>query len=178
MIRFALYFTAFILLSFGLTSCAGAQGVRLSQKGSVSQYINDTEKIEIIYNRPVARGRTLFGSQGIVPYGQIWMPGANESSTIEFSTDVTIQDQPLEAGRYSIWTIPGKDEWTIILSNVADIWHTNYPGEDEDALRVSSQTERGSHIETMTFYFAVVEPGEATLHFQWGETIVPLEIRL
>jgi len=177
MIRSALCTTIFILLTFSLTSCANGQDVKLSQKGSVSQYINDTEKIEIIYSRPVARGRTLFGSQGIVPFGQIWMPGADEASTIEFSTDVTINNQPLEAGRYSIWTIPGEDEWTVIFNNEADVWHTNYP-EGEDALRVSSQTKTGSHIETMAFYFAVVEPGEATLHFHWGETIVPIEIRL
>ncbi|MGF1670084.1 MAG: DUF2911 domain-containing protein [Balneolaceae bacterium] len=177
MFRPVLYGITFMLVTFGFSFCANAQDVRLSQKGSVSQYINDTEKIEIIYNRPVARGRTLFGPDGIVSFGRIWMPGANEASTIEFSTDVTVNSQPLNSGRYSIWTIPGADDWTVILSNEPDVWHTNYP-EGKDAIKFSVTPEKGGHIETMTFYFAVVEPGEASLHLHWGETIVPIEIRI
>ncbi len=170
--------TLFLLfLSLIFTSCVWGQDVRLSQKGSVTQYINDTEEITIVYNRPVARGRTLFGRDGIVGYSRIWMPGANEATVIEFSTDVTLNGNEVKAGRYSIWTIPGPDEWTFILNTTSDVWHTNYP-EGDDAVRFQVKSEKGGYIETMTFYFSVVEPGEATLHLHWGETIVPVDIRI
>ena len=72
-----------------------AQAQRASQHGSVSQRIANTT-VTIEYNRPVARGRELFGA--LVPYGRIWHPGADEASNITFSTDVQVNGQPLAAG--------------------------------------------------------------------------------
>src|SRR2546422_11711443 len=74
-----------------------------SQHGSVSQHIQGTE-VTISYNRPVARGRELFGS--LVHYGRIWHPGADSVSTISFGKDVIVDGHRLAAGRYSLWAIP------------------------------------------------------------------------
>ena len=84
--------------------------VQASQSGSVSQTIANTE-LTITYDRPVARGRALFG--GIVPYGEIWNPGANDATAITLSRAVTINGHRLDAGKYSIWAIPGEREWTV-----------------------------------------------------------------
>ncbi len=145
---------------------------KASQSATLSQDVNDTH-IAIAYDRPVARGRVLFG--GLVPFGRVWMPGANWATTLEFSRDVRVQGQPLSAGRYSLWTIPGESAWTVIFSRRAHAFHTRYPA-GEDALRVQARPVAGSHMETLAFYFPVVGPDSAILDLHWGETVVPLSI--
>ncbi len=156
---------------------AAAQRVRRSQPGSVSQTIARTE-ISVTYNRPVARGRTLFGPGAVVPYGRPWNPGADQATTIEITSDVAIEGRPLSAGRYTVWAIPGVDEWTIIFSEAVDIWHTPYPGTERDALRVDVVPVEGHHMEVLAFYFPEVGRDSATLVLHWGPTVVPLSIRL
>jgi hypothetical protein len=144
-----------------------------SQPAVVSQTIANTD-ITIKYSRPVARGRALFGA--LVPYDQVWHPGANDASHITVTRDVQIQGKPLVAGKYGIWAIPRTDTWTVIFSKAADVWHQPYPGEDKDALRVDSKSERGAHMETLSYYFPVVDGKDAVLRIHWGEVIVPLAI--
>jgi len=146
-----------------------------SQHGSVSQHIQGTE-VTISYNRPVARGRALFGS--LVAWNHIWHPGADSATTISFSKDVTIDGQPLKAGRYSLWTIPEESKpWTVIFNRGVGGWHTNYPGESQDALRLTVSPDSGGYLETLTYYFPMVDADSAVLRLQWGTTIVPLKIK-
>ena len=147
--------------------------VKASQSGEVSQTIATTE-ITVTYDRPVARGRELFG--GIVAYGQIWNPGANDATMIALSQPVTINGVSLSAGRYSIWAIPDPSEWTVIFSRAADVFHEPYPGEEHDALRLLVAPQSGDYVETLAFYFPMVEKKDAELRLHWGETIVPLQI--
>ena len=147
--------------------------VQASQSGSVSQTIANTE-LTITYDRPVARGRALFG--GIVPYGEIWNPGANDATAITLSRAVTINGNRLDAGKYSIWAIPGEREWTVIFSRAADVFHQPYPGEEHDALRLTIAPTTGDYVETLAFYFPVVEKKDAELRLHWGETIIPFAI--
>jgi hypothetical protein len=143
-----------------------------SQHGSVSQHVADTV-ITIEYNRPVARGRELFGS--LVPYGRVWCPCANDATTIELTTAIKINGQDLAAGKYSVWTEPQADKWTVIFSRTAAAWHTRYPT-GQDALRVESTPRTGSHMETLAFYFAMVDGKKAELVLHWGTVVVPLNI--
>ena len=87
--------------------------VKASQSGFVAQTVATTQ-IEITYDRPVARDRELFG--GIVAYGEIWNPGANDATKISLTQSVTINGMDLPAGAYSIWAIPDPDQWTVIFS--------------------------------------------------------------
>jgi len=149
--------------------------VKKSQAGSVTQTVATTE-IAVTYNRPVARGRNLFG--GIVPYGEIWNPGADQATAVAFSRNVQINSRPLPAGKYSIWAIPGADQWTVIFSKAADVFHTPYPGEQRDALRITVVPETGTHMETLAFYFPVVEGKDAVLRLHWGEVMVPMRLQV
>lgn len=168
----------------GESDAAGAEGaadlpiipvdeVKPSQSGSVWQQIANTE-ITVTYDRPVARGRDLFG--GIVPFGEIWNPGANDATAIAFSRDVTINGNALPAGKYSLWAIPDPNRWTIVFSRAADVYHTPYPGEEQDALRFMATPSFGAHMETLAFYFAEVERKDAELRLHWGETYIPFNI--
>lgn len=149
--------------------------VRKSQAAAVSQRIANTE-ITITYSRPVARGRELFGA--LVPYGQVWNPGADQATAMAVTRDIEVNDRPLAAGTYSLWAIPGADTWTLIFSRAADVYHTPYPGEEQDALRLEVTPESGPHVEALMFYFPVVDGKEAALHLHWGETMVPVSIRV
>src|SRR5438105_1785363 len=108
---------------------ACAQQPKASQHGTVTQEVSTT-KIALEYDRPVARGRALFGA--LVPWGKPWTPGANWATTIDVSDDVDVEGQRLAKGRYSVWTIPQEQEWTVIFSKDDHAFHTRYPGEGED----------------------------------------------
>ena len=157
------------------TEIIPADKVAKSQAAAVSQRIANTE-IAITYSRPVARGRALFGA--LVPYDQVWNPGADRATAIAVTRDVQLNDRPLPAGKYSLWAIPRAETWTMILSRAADVYHTPYPGEAQDALRFDVRAERGAHMEVLTFYFPTVEGKDAVLRLHWGEVFVPLSIRV
>ncbi len=160
-------------LLFGCGGLPSGEG-RKSQPALLKQRVGATE-ITVVYNRPSARGRQLFG--GIVPFGEVWNPGADEATRIEFDQDVRFGGQPVRAGKYSIWAIPEPNEWTIILSTAADVFHVPYP-EGRDALRLRVRPVTAPHMETMAFYFPVAAEDSAVLNFHWGETVVAIPIRL
>ena len=95
-----------------------------------------------------------------------------------FSRDIQIDGHLLPKGSYSIWTIPRPDSWTVIFNNAANAYHTEYPGEAQDALRLDVHPEQGPHVETLTFSFPVVEGKDAVLRLEWGELRLPLSIRV
>lgn len=162
----------------GQTSSTGVmalEDVRKSQAAAVSQRIADTD-ITITYSRPVARGRDLFGV--LVPYDRPWNPGADRATVIAITRDVQVNGMPLPAGSYSLWAVPRPEVWTIIFSRAADVFHTPYPGEGHDALRLDIRPEAGPHMETLLFSFPIVDGKDATLRLHWGEVMVPLSIRV
>ena len=156
-----------------LQAPACGQGIPFSQHGTVSQRVGFTD-ISISYNRPVARGRVLFGK--LVKWGRVWHPGADSATTITFSRGVSIEGQALAAGPYTLWTIPDSTTWTVIFSRAIHVFHLPYPGESLDVLRVTVTPVQGSHMEVLAYYFPVVGPDSAVLNLQWGTTIVPLRI--
>jgi hypothetical protein len=167
------------LIAIGLISTspapAPAQVIPFSQRGSVSQTVAFTD-ITISYGRPVARGRALF--PGVVKWDAIWHPGADSASRIVITRDIEVEGKPLPAGEYSIWLLPRESgRWTVIFSRAAHVFHTPYPGPDQDALRLDVTVETGAHMETLAFYFPVVLRDEAILRIHWGTLIVPLRIK-
>lgn len=137
--------------------------VSKSQAAAVSQRIANTE-ITITYSRPVARGRELFGK--LVPYNVVWNPGADQATAITLTRDVQVNGQSLARGKYSLWAIPRPETWTVIFSKAADVYHTPYPGEAQDALRIDVPLERGPHMEALTFYFPIIEGKDAILRLE------------
>jgi Protein of unknown function (DUF2911). len=168
-----------LLLTLVSTAPAAAQErgndeARVSPNAAVSQTIGTTE-VRITYGRPQVKGREIFG--GLVSYDEVWRTGANEATTFSVSSDVTVQGEPLSAGTYSLYTIPGPEAWTIIFNNVADQWGTNYD-DSEDALRVEVTPESASAREMMTFLFEEVTAEQGTCVLHWAETRVPFEIQV
>lgn len=163
------------LLLAGLAITVAAQGVPFSQHGTVSQRVSHTN-VAIEYNRPVARGRVLFGT--LVKWDSVWHPGADSATHISFDKDVTVEGKALTKGEYSIWLIPRESRpWTLILSSASRVFHSPYPGAQHDVLRADIAPEKGAHMETMAFYFPVVARDSAVLRFHWGESILPVKLK-
>lgn len=160
------------LTGFAFHARGWAQAPRPSQHGSVTQQVAGTT-VTVEYNRPVARGRTLFGS--LVPYGRVWCPGADTCTTIQVSTDVKVNGQALARGTYSVWAEPEPERWTMIFNSAQPVFHTRYPA-DKDVLRVQAVPRQGPHMETLAFYFPVVDGNHAELVLHWGTVVVPLSI--
>jgi hypothetical protein len=131
-------------------------------------------RIEIAYHRPVARGRELFG--GLVPWGRVWSPSSDTAAIFTTSAPLRVNGEPLAAGTYSLFTIPGPDEWTVIFSSAHPTFHLGYR-EANDVLRVRSVPRAGEHMETLALYFPRVDADSAELELHWGRTVVPLAIR-
>jgi Protein of unknown function (DUF2911) len=171
MIR-ALCAIVFVTVAVANAQEGGQPKVKPSQRATVSQRVAETT-ITLDYSRPVGRGRDLFGA--LVPWGRVWCPGADDATTIDVTTDVKIDGQALPKGKYSIWAEPQPDKWVIIFNRNFAVWHTRYPT-GQDALRIESTPREGSHMETLAFYFPVVEGRKAELVLHWGKVVVPMTI--
>ena len=148
---------------------------RPSQHGMVAQEVALTT-ITLEYDRPVARGRELYG--GIVEWDVISTPGANRATWIDFSTPVTFAGAAVAAGRYGLWHVPHEAEpWEFVLVREWDTHHSFFPFEGEVA-RVRVRPETGAHMEVLAFYFPEVSQSDAVLRLHWGSTIVPFRIEV
>lgn len=139
------------------------------------QMIGPTQ-VTVTYSRPVARGRTIFGD--VVRWDRMWNPGADSATMIVTTGPLLVEGQLLEAGEYSVWAIPGEREWTVVLSRAAHVWHTTYPGEAQDALRLRLTPKRAEHMETMTYHFPLADGPRAVLAFHWELTVVEVHLQL
>ena len=148
--------------------------VKPSQHGSVTQEVAGTT-LSIEYDRPVARGRELFGA--LVPYGRVWCPGANECTTLTISTDITVEGKKLPAGTYTVWAKPGATTWSIIFNTAHPTFHTQHARvEDQDFLTLEIKPRSATPMETLAFYFSVVDGHHTELVLHWGTVAVPMSI--
>jgi hypothetical protein len=137
----------YLFLTF-CTLTAFAQDKPLSPLETVEAKL-DGVGTTIVYCRPSARGRTMIGGKD--PLGQVWRTGANAATTITFDKDVKIEGKDLPAGKYSLFTIPNKEEWIIIFNSVHTQWgHYDYD-QTKDVLRVTAKVEKPkAYVETFT----------------------------
>jgi hypothetical protein len=115
----------------------------------------------------------------IVPYGHVWRSGANEATIFTVSDDVLIQGQKLPAGSYSLHTIPGKDEWTIIFNGVADQWGSFTYNEQKDVLRVKVKPQSvADNQEWLLYSIPSVTPNSAQVVLRWEKVAVPFTVEV
>jgi hypothetical protein len=137
---------------------------RVSPNANISQTIGYTN-VAITYCRPAVHERKIWG--GLVPYGEVWRTGANEATTIQFTTDVVIQGNKISAGRYSLFTIPSEKEWTVILNKTDKQWGAfNYKPAD-DLLRFGVMPAKGVFTERLQFSFSNITDASADVTLNW-----------
>ena len=132
--------------------------------------------IEISYARPSARGRDIFG--GLVAYDAVWRTGANEATKLTFSTDVVFGGHAVPAGSYALFTIPGKETWTVILSKGTGQWGSYaYKAEDDQCRVQVKPTTSNEMIETFTIDLGHLRNDSAHLRLAWAHTRVAVPIK-
>jgi hypothetical protein len=145
-----------------------------SQAAQVKQRIAVTD-ITISYHRPLVNGRKVWGA--LVPFGQVWRAGANENTTIEFSTPVSVEGKALAAGTYGLHMIPNPDTWTIIFSKMAFAWGSYSYNQAEDALRVEVKPRALNEMEeALEYEFEDLKPDSAAVTLKWEKLAVPFRV--
>ncbi len=148
--------------------------VRGSERSVVSQ-VSDGTTITIDYARPQARGRVpVFG--GLVPWGHVWTPGANEATTFSADKDVIVNGNDVPAGRYSVWVIPNEGAWEVVFDPNDDLYHTQKPSSNPDQIRFEVAPDEAEFTEVLTFDFPMVSPTGMDLRFTWGTASLPFPI--
>jgi Protein of unknown function (DUF2911) len=171
---------------FALAALAPAQmkmsqdkSKRPSPPASAECKFSDGKTVKIDYSSPRVKGRKIFGASGeqaLVPYGQIWRTGANESTTFVTDTNVMVGGKSVPAGSYTIFTVPNANEWTLVVSKKTGEWGTDYPGEKEDLVRVPMKAStNGPPVEN--FLIAFDQQGNSCrLRMEWDTTVASVEI--
>ena len=159
---------AALLVALPLAAQRGDDADRVSKNGRTEGEI-DGVGVVLEYGRPNVKGRALWGE--LVPFDAVWRTGANEATTIELSADATINGEALPAGKYSMFTIPTEEGFTVIFNKVASQWGAFNYNADEDALRITVTPGTGEHVEAMDF---VIDDGSVTM--RWETVTVSFDV--
>ena len=167
---------ASILLALVATPELAAQ-IRASEPATVSQTVDGTT-MTVEYSRPRARGRTgLFGSR--IHWGEVWTPGANQSTTLSVSKDVTIEGVTVPQGKYSVWLVVQRQgSWEMVLDRNAALFHTQPPRNRAGQVRLTVRREKRPFLEVLTWWFPEVSVSGATLAMQWDTVYVTAQVRV
>ena len=137
----------------------------------------DGEKalVKVSYSRPYLKGREAFGK--LEPYGKVWRTGADESTEIKFYQDATFGGKKVKAGTYSLFSIPGEKEWTVILSSDLDYWGAYKYKEANDVLRVTVPVKNAeAPIENFSIVFEKVSDTSAKMFMGWASSVVEVPV--
>jgi len=160
-----------ILILFTTSACQGQMKKRKSPMDSVQQTIQGVE-LGITYSQPSKRGRAIFG--GLVPYGKVWRTGANEATVLEVSQAIKMKGQTLAPGQYALFTIPGKEQWTVILNSVHNQWGAYNYDESKDVLRFQVKPQSTEEVQE-EMRFSISKEGKIKLH--WDTTVVSFQVK-
>jgi hypothetical protein len=131
--------------------------------------------LKITYSQPHKKGRTVFGS--LVPYGQVWRTGANEATEMTITKDIFINGQLLPAGTYSIFTIPEKEKWTIIINKEPGLWGSYNYNPKMDAFRFDTTIQPDQSVVYEPFTIIIDQKNnKADLILLWDKTKVSFPI--
>ncbi len=172
--KISILFTA-ILCS--LISLNAAAQLKMPQSSSSQTLIQEfgLGKVTVKYSRPNIKGRSI--STDLAPYGEVWRTGANDATVISFTDAVTLEGNAVAPGEYALFTIPGKDEWTIILNKETKQWGAYSYKQSEDVLRFKVKTAKlKEKVETFTITFNNVTTSTASLDLNWGNIRVPVNM--
>jgi hypothetical protein len=135
-----------------------------SPKARVEQRVGITD-FAIDYSSPGVKGRQIWGE--LVPYGELWRTGANAPTKVKASRDFTFGGKSVPAGEYSLFTIPGKDSWTVILNKNLTVQGTRGYEEKDDVARITVKPGAAPDRERMTFLFADTTDNGTRVDLEW-----------
>jgi len=165
-----IFFLALIVGSVFNLHAQEDKSQRPSPPDSLTVKTESGATIKINYSRPSLKGRELLT---LAPLNKVWRTGANEATTFEVDKDVKVNGKSLKAGKYSLYTIPGEIESTIIFNKTWDQWGTKYEAGD-DALRVQTTTKTGNPTVEQ---FTISADKKGMVKLAWGDVILGFEVK-
>ncbi len=169
---------ALCLLIFGVfrgVHAAQEKGPRPSPAATASCDLGGGKALTVNYSSPRAKGRKIFGA--LVPYGEVWRAGANEATTFVTDADLNVGGKTIPAGSFTLFTIPDKDKWTLIISKKTGEWGTPYPGADSDFARIDMTVSTlPSSVENFTIAFDK-NPSGCIMRLDWETTRASIAIK-
>jgi hypothetical protein len=163
------------IVALGVGAVLAAQGQRASPHETASATV-DGAKITVEYGRPYMKGRKIFG--GLVPIGQVWRTGADEATILTTDATLALGILTVPPGKYSLFTIPGESEWTLIVNKQTGQWGTRYDA-GQDLGRTTMKTQpTGGAVEQFEIKISDTAAG-GELRFQWENTraIAPFVVK-
>lgn len=159
-----------VIAFFGLKSFTKSKS-----PAEITKFDQNGLTVQVDYSRPYKKGREIFGK--LLPYGQVWRTGANEATIFDVKQDIKIGDKSLKAGKYTLWTIPNADKWTVILNSEIGQWGTTYD-EKKDVVRIDVPVGKSAEMmEQFKIDFAAAATG-AEMILRWDNTEVKVPIGL
>src|SRR5688572_5409743 len=146
----------------------------VSPRATITQKVGLTS-VSVNYSRPSVSGRKIFGD--LVPYGQVWRTGANQSTKITFAESVTLEGNRVPAGKYALYTIPGANQWTIIIHRDTTLWGSDKYDPKNDLMRFTVPSQKtNENVEAFTIDFTNYTQNSADIEFLWAKTAVKFRI--
>ncbi|MDO6743076.1 DUF2911 domain-containing protein [Tenacibaculum soleae] len=155
-------------------SFAGLDKSPMDAAAYPSSYRVSDKLVKVVYSRPQLKGRKV---SKLAPNEKVWRTGANEAAEITFYKDVNFGGKDVKAGTYTLFTIPGDKEWTVILSTAKNVWGSYFYNETEDVARVAGKVSKS---EKLVEAFSIAFDGEdndAKMYLGWGKTIVSIPVK-
>lgn len=166
-----------VLLLLATTFTLEAQSLKVPAQSPAGHIKQDfgLSSVEITYNRPAVKGRTIFGD--LVPYEKMWRTGANGATTIKFGSDVKINNREVKAGEYALYTIPNENNWEFILNTAINSWGVSGYDNTKDVIRFFAPVKTTPFkFENLTFLIDDIKPESAMIHVAWDNTVASFEV--
>jgi Protein of unknown function (DUF2911) len=167
--------TIALLALFAFLAATACSAQRPSPAASASCDLGAGKTVKTDYSSPRVKGRKIYGD--LVPFGQVWRTGANEATTFVTSSDIVVGGTNVPAGKYTIFTVPNADKWSLVISKGTGEWGTQYPGQDKDLARVDMKVSKlSSPLENFTISYEKSGSG-CTMNVDWETTRASLDIK-
>lgn len=182
----------FLLLCLLLLSCISfSQDAKKQEEVCYNpNLVNDTSKksiksmavgligkdsVKISYHSPGVRGRIIWG--GLVPFDEVWVTGAHNATNIAIDRPFVINGKEIPAGKYAFFTIPGKEEWTVIINKHWNQHLTNEYDEKDDVIRFKVKPHSVAHTERLQYFIETAGNNEGKIAFAWEKIRLEFPIK-
>jgi hypothetical protein len=141
---------------------------------SMAFAIVNGDSIKINYHSPGVRKRIIWG--GLVPYDEVWVTGAHDATTLEIGKAFVVGGKEIPAGKYAIFTIPGKSEWTVIINKHWKQHLATEYDEKDDVIRLKIKPKKNAHTERLQYFITDNKNGKTTIAVAWEKVKISFDI--
>ena len=143
---------------------------------SIAVGIIGGDSIKISYHSPGVRKRVIWG--GLVPYEEVWVTGAHDATTITFGKDIVVGTATVPAGKYALFTIPGKNEWTVIINKHWQQHLASEYDEKDDVVRVKVKPKKSAHTERLQYFVEAGKEKGGKIAVAWEKVRVEVPVKV